>query len=295
LSATVVQPVTEVATALPVGDRRRYFWQRLTPQAVDAVFAGAWLVALEIEALTSSHRTGPIAANVAAVAAMAAAGVIRRRAPFVFLAVVGALTLALSGGLASPARASLVGAYALFVGGYTIAAYQPRRRALAGLVVVLVGVVVGTAVQDAAAGAAFGGGLMVCLVWLLARMVRQQREVTAALEDATARLAAEREERALIALYDERARIARDLHTLVARLVTTMVVQSEAADELVATHVAGADSAIRTIEQTGRQALSQMRHMLGVLRNEDRAGPVHPRAVATALPARAAILDAVSS
>ncbi len=205
------------------------------------------------------------------------------------------MTLALSGGLASPDRASLVGAYAVWVGGYTVAAYTTPRRAVAGLATLLVGVVTATVVQHAPAGAAFGGGLIACLAWLVGQMVRRQRELTVALEAANARLAAEREERALIALYDERARIARDLHALVARLVTTMVVQSEGADELVAAHAASADTAIRAIEQTGRQALNQMRHMLGVLRNEQRAGSVSPPSVATAVPVRAAVLDAVPS
>jgi signal transduction histidine kinase len=284
LTATVAQTVPDTARPQSVADRKSRNWRRLTPHVTDAVVAGAWLVGLEIEALTSSHRDGPLAANVVAVAAMALAVVIRRRAPLVFLAVIGALTIALSSGLASPERASLVGTYTLFVGAYTIAAYQPRRRALAGLVFLLVGVVVTTLMQHAPPGAAFGGGLMSVLVWLVARQVRRQRELTAALKDATTRLAAEREDRAALALYDERARTARDLHRVVARLVTTMLVQSEAGGDLVGIDDASANDAIRAIEQTGRQALTQMRQMLGVLRNEQSPASAQRQPVATAVP-----------
>jgi signal transduction histidine kinase len=298
LTATVMPKVSDVAVpdtgiSPPRAGRRRDVWHRLSTQQADVVFAGAWLVALEIEAFTSSHRAGPIAANVAAVTAMALVGAIRRRAPFVFLAVVGALTVALSGGLAAPSRTSVVGTYTVFVGGYTIAAYQARRPAVAGLAVLLVGVAATAVVRHAPAGAAVGGSLMACLVWLLGRMVRSQRELSASLMTATTRLAAEREDRVLLALYDERARIARDLHRLVAQLVTSMVVQSQGASELEAIDGARAESAIRAIEETGRLALTQMRQMLGVLRNEHDPAAVQPLRAAIPAPADDVLLEAV--
>lgn len=294
LIVTASPPTPVAATAAPISGTPSSSKSRWTPQAVDAVFAGVWLVALETEALTSPHRSGPLAVNVAAAAVMALAGVIRRRAPLAFLAVVGALTIALSGGIASPGRATVVGTYTLFVAGYTIAAYQPRNRALAGLCVMLAGVVGATVLQHAPAGVAFGGGMMTCLIWMVGRLMRQQRELTSALEDAAARLAVEREDRALLALYDERARIARDLHTLVARLVTTMVIQSDAAGELVGTGDPRAASSIRAIEQTGRQAMMQMRQMLGVLRSvQSPLSQTQP--VATPVPIQQVVLEAVPS
>ncbi|MGB9378306.1 MAG: histidine kinase dimerization/phosphoacceptor domain-containing protein, partial [Mycobacteriales bacterium] len=115
-----------------------------------------------------------------------------------------------------------------------------------------------------------------------------------ALEDAAARLAVEREDRALLALYDERARIARDLHTLVARLVTTMVIQSDAAGELVGTSDPRAASSIRAVEQTGRQAMMQMRQMLGVLRSAQ-SPPSQTQPVATPVPIQQVVLEGVPS
>lgn len=159
---------------------------------------------------------------------------------------------------------------------YTIAAYRPRVLALAGLGVLVTGVVLTAAVQHAPAVSAFGGGLMACVVWLLGQVVRRQRDLGAELETALARLAAEHDSRALLAPYDERARIARDLHALVAQLVTTMVIQAQAADDLIDTDPSAAVDAIRRIEQTGRAALAQMRQMLGVLRNNPDPAPTPP-------------------
>jgi signal transduction histidine kinase len=251
---------------------------------VDALLAGGWLVALEIEAFTSTHRAGPLAVSAGAVAVMALAALIRRRAPLVLLAVIGTLTIVLSGGLAAPERASLVGTYTIFVGGYSVAAYLTQRLAVAGLAGLLAGVVLTTVLRHAPAATAFGGGVMAVLIWLVGRVIRRQRELTAALADATARLAAERADRAALALFDERSRIARDLHTLVARLVTTMVVQSEAAHRLVAAADPSSTRAIRSIELTGRQAMAQLRQMLGVLRNERPAVSGQPQASPAAVP-----------
>jgi signal transduction histidine kinase len=279
LSAGSVAPTG--STSSSAGSRRpRLRWRRLAPTWVDALFSAAWLVGLEAEALTSTHRSGPLALNAAVVAVMALVGVVRRRAPFVFIAVVGAGAIALSGGLASPDRASVVGAYTVLVCSYTVAAYRPRALALAGLATLVAGDVLTTAVRHAPASSAFGAGLMAGVVWLLGRVAREQRELAVELETATARLAADNENRALLARYDERARIARDLHTLVAQLVTTMVVQAQAADGLidtVDTDPIAAAGAIRGIEHSGRAALAHMRQMLGVLRSTADPAPLRPQ------------------
>jgi signal transduction histidine kinase len=265
-------------TALPPIAPRGLRVRFLTTRHIDIMFSAAWLAALEADALLNSRRSGPVVLNVVAVAVMAAAGVIRRRAPFAFLAVVGGLSIALSGGLASPDRVGVVGIYTLFVCSYTVAAYLPRGRAIFALLVILLGVVASTVLDQAPPGTAFGAGLMVCAVWFVGAVARNQRALATDLETATAKVAANRDARALIARYDERARIARDLHAVLARLVTTMVIEAEAAADLAGVDGAAASDAIASIERAGRDALGQMRQMLGVLRNG--AGPVRrPRRV----------------
>jgi signal transduction histidine kinase len=247
-------------------------WQRFRTR-VDGVISLAWLVPLEIEAVTSTHRTGPMAVGVAVVAGMALAGLIRRRAPISFLVTAGALSLVLSGGIASPQHASVVNAYIVVFGAYTVAAYCPQPRALAGLAFLLAGAIVTTVVHHAAAGVALGGCLLACAAWITGRIVRNQRQIIADLATATARLSAERDSRALMARAAERVRIARDLQAIVARLVVTMVVQAESAEDQLAHDPVRAVEAIAGIEHMGRGALVQLRQILGVLRNRAGAAP----------------------
>jgi signal transduction histidine kinase len=90
------------------------------------------------------------------------------------------------------------------------------------------------------------------------------------LEALTAELASEREERARLAVAAERTRIARELHDVVAHSVSTMVVQAEAGDELLVEHPQRAGEAFVAIQTTGREALTEMRRLVGLLRQGDR-------------------------
>jgi signal transduction histidine kinase len=104
------------------------------------------------------------------------------------------------------------------------------------------------------------------VVWAAGRVWRAQLLLNVDLTETTTRLAAERDLRAQLAVATERTRIARDLHGPVAHGVITMVVQAEAARKLLAHQPREAEAAIRDIEQTGRDALTQLRRILGVLR-----------------------------
>ena len=105
------------------------------------------------------------------------------------------------------------------------------------------------------------------VVWAAGRVWRTQLLLNADLTETTARLAAERDQRAQVAVATERTRIARDLHGPVAHGVITMVVQAETARNLLMHQPGEAEAAIRDIEQTGRDALTQLRRILGVLRS----------------------------
>jgi signal transduction histidine kinase len=78
-------------------------------------------------------------------------------------------------------------------------------------------------------------------------------------------------------LADERTRIARELHTVVASNVSAMVIQAEAAELLLDDDFRAADEAMAAVERTGRDALSDMRRMLGVLRQSGDATPLAPQ------------------
>ena len=105
--------------------------------------------------------------------------------------------------------------------------------------------------------------------WLIGRYLRARRSVTDRLQQETMRLAEDREARAREAVAEERARIARELHDIVAHTLGTIVLQAAAADARFDREPERARTALRTIEATGRQALGEMRRLLGLLREAD--------------------------
>src|SRR5690606_38546233 len=106
------------------------------------------------------------------------------------------------------------------------------------------------------------------VVFFVGRTVHNRRAYTAALEERAR--AAEANQRALAeqAVADERRRIARELHDVVAHHVSVMGVLATGARRVLTRDPAAADEALTTIEETGRTALREMRRLLTVLRTE---------------------------
>ncbi|MFG2290600.1 sensor histidine kinase [Streptomyces sp. NPDC048595] len=104
------------------------------------------------------------------------------------------------------------------------------------------------------------------LAWVLGDSMRTRRAYWAQLEEKAARLEKEREAQSRIAVAAERARIARELHDVVAHNVSVMVVQADGAAYVLDTAPEQTRQALETISGTGRQALAEMRRLLGVLR-----------------------------
>ncbi|MET7389760.1 sensor histidine kinase [Streptomyces sp. NPDC005385] len=163
--------------------------------------------------------------------------------------------------------------FAMLVIIYTVAADGARwasRFALAG------GLCAGTLAQlrwPANESGALSGVLIAifqtvpfALAWVLGDSIRTRRAYLAQLEERAARLEKEREAQAKVAVAAERARIARELHDVVAHNVSVMVVQADGAAYVMDTAPDQAKKALETISGTGRQALAEMRRLLGVLR-----------------------------
>jgi signal transduction histidine kinase len=108
-----------------------------------------------------------------------------------------------------------------------------------------------------------GGGLAL-VAFVLKRRARQ----AVGLEQRAARLEREREERARAAVAEERARIARELHDVIAHSVGVMTVQAGAARLLLDEEPARARAPLLAVEESGRQALGEMRRLLGILRHD---------------------------
>jgi signal transduction histidine kinase len=229
------------------------------------LLAACWLVALEVDALTDQYRRGPLLVNVIVVAVMAVAFAWRRRVPLLYVVVVGLAAVPLASGLTS-AHATVVGFYCVTVPMFTVAAWQNRSRAVAGLAFWIAGSV-GVAVVGHKPAAGLAGGLVMSgLLWAAGRLWRSQRILAERLADTHTLLAAEREDRERLAIASERARIARELHTEVAQGVVAMIVQAAAARCAIDNDLGATTDAIISIEQAGRVALTRMRDILGVLR-----------------------------
>ena len=245
---------------------------------LDPVLAGVVLVVLEAAVLEAHHHRGPLALNMLAVAAIALAGVWRRRFPFAFLIVVGLLGSVMNTYLIELRDSPLIGGYFVLVPAYTVAAWAQDSEAFAGLALFIAGAAASELItQRGHAGDFAGAAFTVCAAWAAGRAIRSYRRLTSELERTNARLALEREDRARLAVAGERSRIARELHAAVAQSVAAMVVQAEAALTLLGHDPERAVTAMGTIEAAGRLALSEMRRILGVLRHGEGSGERGPQ------------------
>src|SRR5579884_2189169 len=105
--------------------------------------------------------------------------------------------------------------------------------------------------------------------WVLGDNLRTRRAYLAEVEARAARLEREREEKAERAVIDERARIARELHDVIAHNVSVMVVQASAGEELFDTDPSRARESLAMVASTGRAALGELRRLLGVIRADE--------------------------
>jgi signal transduction histidine kinase len=106
------------------------------------------------------------------------------------------------------------------------------------------------------------------MLLLLGAFLRTRRLYVAELRARAEQAESEREERIRAATADERARIARELHDAVAHAMTVMVMQAEAADEMLDVDPVRARRALERVQSVGRDGLAEMRRLLGVLRHD---------------------------
>jgi signal transduction histidine kinase len=119
--------------------------------------------------------------------------------------------------------------------------------------------------------------VMVAGVYVLGLHMRTRRAYLRSVEERAARLERERDNEVKVAMAAERARIARELHDVVAHNVSVIVVQADGASYAIDTDIGRARQALDTISSTGRLALAEMRRLLGVLRETDDAGAFAPQ------------------
>ncbi|MFE2976820.1 sensor histidine kinase [Streptomyces sp. NPDC059258] len=170
-----------------------------------------------------------------------------------------------------------VGNFAMLVITYTVATVGERWASRLALIGSLSAAALSQLRWEAEPGGSWAQVIFVTVImtvpfvlaWVLGDSLRTRRAYFDQLEERAARLEREREAQSKVAVAAERARIARELHDVVAHNVSVMVVQADGAAYVMDAAPDQAKQALETISSTGRQALAEMRRLLGVLRTGD--------------------------
>jgi signal transduction histidine kinase len=157
----------------------------------------------------------------------------------------------------------------------------------------LVGVVsVGTDRGHAGLGDYVFAVTIVAAAWIGGRLFGIRAEQAAAAERTAERVVQEREQRIAAVLAAERARLARELHDVIAHSVSVMVVQAGAAEQVLGPENEPARQAMHAVRDSGKAALGELRRLLGLLRDDESTAPEGPQPSLDQLPDLVASLSA---
>jgi signal transduction histidine kinase len=171
----------------------------------------------------------------------------------------------------------LVGYVAVFFLYYSLGAYVDDLRVVGATIALAVAIALGgTWSQHLGIGEYAGAVLALVAPPAVGRLVRRHRLRAVELERVAAQLERERDHQARIAVAEERARIARELHDIVSHAVSLVAVQADAAEAALDHDPELARAPLRTVRASAQEALDEMRRLLGVLRTADAAGDRDP-------------------
>jgi signal transduction histidine kinase len=250
--------------------RLRSLYRSLDPVRVDAVFAAVLLFAGVLAALLGEDKAR--GAQLISMVGVTVPVAFRRRRPIAAaLTMALALLLATALGGAPTQATGIVALIALVSGAYMLGARTQGRVLAAGTIALIVALAVDAIVEESQTVSAllFFTFFVVGLPVAAGQATRSRAQLADELADRAVALERAREGEAQAAVQEERARIARELHDVVAHDVSVMVVQAAAAKRIVEREPDRAEEAIVSIEGTGREALAEMRRLLGVLRRGD--------------------------
>jgi signal transduction histidine kinase len=247
---------------------------RLHTDRADALLALAVAVVLELQVVLGGEP-GASPASVVGALAITVPLAWRRRAPLapvLAYAVISPLQ-GLLGGELFAGEPPLIGALAAGVlAFYSLGAHARDRDATAGLVAGVAGMWTGVLASEQVdlQSFLFSAGLVGLAPWLAGRANRARRLRAEALDR-------ERDQRARAVASEERQRIARELHDVVAHGVVLMVLQAQGARRILDHDTDRAREALDAIEETGQTALAEIRRSLGILRDEHARAELAPQ------------------
>ena len=250
----------------PPGFIRTFF--RRNPWIVDAVLMGFFYYASIGSIIASTNLSSVFVLVLSAVLSLltTAAILFRRFIPRILASVSCALLLAVFPGTIG----SSVGGVALVIALYALAVYRSARSAwlwtIIGTSAAILGTVVG-GVSDVAVlvVSIFGYGMIFVIATLIGITVGNRARYMDALLARAAQLARERDQQAKLATASERARIAREMHDIVAHSLTVMIALADGATRAATSDADRAMDAMGHVAEIGRTSLTDMRRVLGVL------------------------------
>ncbi|MDX8049318.1 sensor histidine kinase [Lentzea sp. BCCO 10_0798] len=253
--------------------RRFSLWMKAHPAFGDSLIAGILLLFDMGIAVTVVDQGVSFSAYLAVTLLMLGPLPFRRHHPlgtsYLILAG-GFLQLFSHGGIDGiPVRMS---DFALAIALYTLVANTNRKTALIYLGWLVAGTLLWAIFQVGELQAVFLVFLVFVIFgfsWAMGEFIGARRAYQREMEQRLVLLETERDQQAKIAVGEERSRIARELHDVVAHAVSVMIVHADGAAYTIRSQPEVAENAVRTIADTGRLALTEMRRLLGVLRSEE--------------------------
>jgi signal transduction histidine kinase len=244
----------------------------MRPRTVDRLLAAVLAVAAVFEVVIVDSRKGPLVANVALALLYTLPLVWRRTHLYALLACVLGAALAMAV-FFTPMQDLFVPLLVILIVAYSCGARQDARHASLSVVLIAAGMIaVMSTMPDQRPSDFFFPTMFMVMSWLAGRAIHSRTRLTEALHEAAAQAAEEHDDEVRRAAAEERRRIAREMHDLVAHSMSVMVVQAGGARRILDRDPARALEAAERIERTGREALAEMRHLLGVLHEgEERA------------------------
>ena len=240
------------------------------PFRVDIGLAVACAIASAIELATLDHHGGSRPITIAAGVIASASLAFRRRDPLLAAALYGVPALVqapLDGFLTSDSTVPFVAVILLF---YSIGRYAPPKRFAPAAILLAAAMMVTLLVEGGLEPEdSFWALFIFGLPTLAGRALRSRVLLQSELREKAERAELERAARARGAVEDERSRIAAELQALVANGLSAMVVQAETVPRTIESgDLVRAGAALAAVEETGRDALREMRRLLGVLRRD---------------------------
>ncbi|MDQ2674050.1 MAG: sensor histidine kinase [Chloroflexota bacterium] len=249
-----------------------------SPRSADLALAGALAVLGIVEAVAGSHGDA-VWLGVASSVLVAAPLVVRRSSPLLALLVLAATfatVLRYGDGGAPPESLTLLVVWVLAT--YSVAAYGTLAVALAGLALSSTLPLIVAALGEFSEGEAFTPTdlAFVAIPWIAGRAIRAYRAQAWELRETAHQLEVEREQYAAAAVSLERARLARDVHDVVAHTVSSIAVQADAAQASMADDPETTRLRLARIQGAASDALDDLRGLFGALREAgepDRPSP----------------------